>query len=69
MITKSTRFDFKLRDEFRDGLINGRPETVYPILNWLLQRQEDLKKRAMIKGKYKTLLCLSVMPTVGSELC
>jgi len=37
-----------LRDEFRDGLINGRSETVHPILHWLLQRQDDLKKRAYL---------------------
>ena len=64
MITKSTRFDFKLRDEFRDGLINGRPETVYPILNWLLQRQEDLKKRAYL-ARY--MVKIDIAPEMRSD--
>ena len=28
--------------------MGGRPETIHPILHWLLQRRDDLKKRAYL---------------------
>lgn len=33
---------------FRQGLVSGDKHTVYPILSWLLQRMEELKKRAYL---------------------
>jgi intraflagellar transport protein 81 len=53
-----------LRDEFRDGLINGQPETVHPILHWLLQRQDDLKKRAYLS---RYLVKIDIAPEMRSD--
>ena len=35
-------------NSFRQGLIQGNKMTVYPLLKWLLQRTQDLKKRAYL---------------------
>lgn len=33
---------------FRQGLVSGNKHVVYPILSWLLQRMDELKKRAYL---------------------
>ena len=52
------------RDEFREGLVNGRPETIHPILNWLLQRREELKKRAYLA---RFLVKIDIAPEMRSD--
>ena len=52
------------RNEFREGLIAGRPETVNPILNWLLQRREELKKRAYLS---RYLVKIDIAPEMRSD--
>ena len=36
---------------FRQGLVEGQKHVIYPVMEWLLQRIEDLKKRAYL-AKY-----------------
>ncbi|XP_047498855.1 intraflagellar transport protein 81 homolog [Penaeus chinensis] len=36
---------------FRQGLVSGNKHVIYPILHWLLQRMDELKKRAYL-AKY-----------------
>jgi intraflagellar transport protein 81 len=45
-------------------LIAGRPETINPILNWLLQRREDLKKRAYLS---RYLVKIDIAPEMRSD--
>ena len=52
------------RNEFREGLIAGQPETVNPILNWLLQRREELKKRAYLS---RYLVKIDIAPEMRSD--
>ena len=52
------------RDDFREGLIAGRPETVHPILYWLLRRKEDLKKRAYLS---RFLVKIDIAPEMRSD--
>ncbi len=52
------------RNEFREGLIAGQPETINPILNWLLQRREDLKKRAYLS---RFLVKIDIAPEMRSD--
>lgn len=52
------------RDDFREGLIAGRQETVHPILYWLLRRKEDLKKRAYLA---RFLVKVDVAPEMRSD--
>ena len=33
---------------FRQGLLQGEKGTLYPLLQWLLERSEELKKRAYL---------------------
>jgi hypothetical protein len=37
-----------IRTSFRNGLIEGRKHIIYPILEWLLTRLHELKKRAYL---------------------
>ena len=39
---------FVTRNAFRQGLIQGEKPIVYPILQWLLERLSELKKRAYL---------------------
>lgn len=39
------------RSNFRQGLVSGNKHVIYPILYWLLQRMDELKKRAYL-AKY-----------------
>ena len=39
---------FYNRNAFRNGLIQGSKLVVYPILQWLLERLDELKKRAYL---------------------
>ena len=52
------------RNEFREGLIAGRSETINPILNWLLQRREELKKRAYLS---RYLVKIDIAPEMRSD--
>ena len=36
------------RNAFRQGLVQGEKPVIYPILQWLFQNMEDLKKRAYL---------------------
>ena len=36
---------------FRQGLVEGQKHVIYPVMEWLLQRIEDLKTRAYL-AKY-----------------
>lgn len=36
------------RTEFRQGLVQGDKPVIYPILQWLLERLDELKKRAYL---------------------
>jgi intraflagellar transport protein 81 len=45
-------------------LIAGRPETINPILNWLLQRRDDLKKRAYLS---RYLVKIDIAPEMRSD--
>ena len=55
---------FVRRNEFREGLVAGQPETINPILNWLLQRREDLKKRAYLS---RFLVKIDIAPEMRSD--
>jgi len=52
------------RDEFRAGLISGRPEIIHPIIHWLLQRREELKKRAYLS---RFLVKIDIAPEMRSD--
>ena len=39
---------FLLRSTFRQGLVIGSKPVIYPVLHWLLQRSNELKKRAYL---------------------
>ena len=49
---------------FRHGLLSGEKATVYPLLQWLLERTEELKKRAYL-AKY--LVKIDVPPEYLQE--
>lgn len=36
------------RSDFRQGLVQGDKPIIYPIIEWLLRRLPDLKKRAYL---------------------
>lgn len=36
------------RSNFRQGLVIGSKPVIYPVLHWLLQRTNELKKRAYL---------------------
>lgn len=36
------------RSTFRQGLVIGSKPVIYPVLHWLLQRTNELKKRAYL---------------------
>ena len=36
------------RNAFRQGLVQGEKPVIYPILQWLFQNMDDLKKRAYL---------------------
>lgn len=36
------------RSTFRQGLVTGSKPVIYPVLHWLLQRTNELKKRAYL---------------------
>ena len=36
------------RNAFRQGLVQGDKPVIYPILQWLFQNMDDLKKRAYL---------------------
>lgn len=40
---------------FRQGLVQGSPETVYPVMHWALGRLDDLKKRAYLSKYLMTI--------------
>ena len=42
------RIFFKNRSSFRQGIVQGDKLVIYPILEWLLKRIPDLKKRAYL---------------------
>lgn len=52
------------RNKFRESLIAGRQETVNPIVYWLLQRREDLKKRAYLS---RYLVKIDIAPEMRSD--
>lgn len=37
-----------LRAPFRQGLVQGEKQVIYPILQWLFERLPDLRKRAYL---------------------
>ncbi len=39
---------FLYRSKFRHGLVQGDKPVIYPILQWLLEKLPDLKKRAYV---------------------
>ena len=52
------------RSQFRQGIVQGDKSVIYPILEWLLARVPDLKKRAYL-AKY--LVKLDVPPDFMAE--
>lgn len=52
------------RNEFRESLMAGKPEIINPIVNWLLQRREDLKKRAYLS---RYLVKIDIAPEMRSD--
>ncbi|KAK4005129.1 hypothetical protein OUZ56_006851 [Daphnia magna] len=68
LLTSLQIFKFKPETEdpndFREGLISGRPEKINPILNWLLQRREELKKRAYLS---RYLVKIDIAPEMRSD--
>lgn len=50
---------FYFRSRFRQGLVSGEKPVIYPILDWLLSRVEELKKRAYLA---KFLVKLNIPP-------
>lgn len=42
----------------------GKPEIINPIVNWLLQRREDLKKRAYLS---RYLVKIDIAPEMRSD--
>lgn len=45
---KKNNMNFSLRNAFRQGLVQGDKPVIYPILQWLFQNLNDLKKRAYL---------------------
>jgi len=39
---------FPYRSAFRQGLVTGSKPVIHPVLHWLLQRTNELKKRAYL---------------------
>lgn len=39
---------FSYRSAFRQGLVTGSKPVIHPVLHWLLQRTNELKKRAYL---------------------
>ncbi|XP_057372541.1 intraflagellar transport protein 81 homolog [Daphnia carinata] len=68
LLTALQIFKFKPETEdpndFREGLISGRPEKINPILHWLLQRREELKKRAYLS---RFLVKIDIAPEMRSD--
>ena len=54
----------RYRSTFRSGLVQGDKPVVYPIMDWLLKRIPDLKKRAYL-AKY--LVKVEVPPEIMAE--
>jgi intraflagellar transport protein 81 len=49
---------------FRQGLVEGDKQVIYPVLEWILQRIPDLKKRAYL-AKY--LVKLDIPPEISAD--
>ncbi|KAI9560954.1 hypothetical protein GHT06_011910 [Daphnia sinensis] len=68
LLTSLQIFKFKPETEdpndFREGLISGRPDKINPILHWLLQRREELKKRAYLS---RFLVKIDIAPEMRSD--
>ena len=53
-----------LSEVFRQGLVEGNKQIIYPVLEWILQRIPDLKKRAYL-AKY--LVKLDIPPEISAD--
>merc|ERR1712038_2244898 len=53
-----------LSEVFRQGLVEGDKQVIYPVLEWILQRIPDLKKRAYL-AKY--LVKLDIPPEISAD--
>ena len=49
---------------FRQGLVEGQKNVIYPVMEWLLQRIDDLKTRAYL-AKY--LVKVDIPPEVAAD--
>lgn len=48
MVTRTKILAVFYRNAFRQGLVQGEKPVIYPILQWLFQNMDDLKKRAYL---------------------
>ena len=54
----------EISHNFRQGLVEGQKQVIYPVLEWLLSRITDLKKRAYL-AKY--LVKVDLPPEVAAD--
>jgi len=54
----------QLTEIFRQGLVEGDKQVIYPVMEWLLQQQEQLGKRAYLA---KFLVKLDVPPEISAD--
>jgi hypothetical protein len=47
-LSKSKKICTLEQPAFRQGLVQGEKYVVYPVLEWLLQKMPELKKRAYL---------------------
>lgn len=57
-------YNFDFSQTFRSGLVQGDKLVIYPILEWLLKRIPDLKKRAYLA---RFLVKVDVPPEIMAE--
>ena len=54
----------EIANNFRQGLVEGHKQVIYPVLHWLLSRIPELKKRAYL-AKY--LVKVDLPPEVSAD--